>query len=403
MVPVSVPPSSSANAGAFRLSLLYAVIFVEIGIAMPFMPVWLNALGLDPGLIGLLLALPIATRIIATAPLLSLIDRGVGARTLLLIGSLALAATYAAMPASAAIGWPLLAGVIILNSVAGSPLVPSIDYLTLAAVRSDARLDYARIRMSGSVAFLAANLAGGALLGAMGEAVAVPLLLTGLALIASLVAHGSRGVATLPSERKPSGPIHIPRELWFAIGAAAAIQSSHAAIYAFGSIYWTMHGFSTGWIGILWAIGVGAEIGLFAMIGTLPPRWRTPYRLLSFGAVAALVRAIGMSLVGDQLGPVIALQALHGLTFGATQLGAMAAVSVFAPDGARGRAQGSLSAINALAAASATLISGAAYRAGGPLAFALMAPLALIGLCLVGAASRVAGTRAFAARSSETV
>src|SRR3954447_18810551 len=36
-------PAPTANSGALRLALLYAVIFVEIGIAMPFMPVWLNA------------------------------------------------------------------------------------------------------------------------------------------------------------------------------------------------------------------------------------------------------------------------------------------------------------------------------------------------------------------------
>ncbi|KAB1074926.1 MFS transporter [Methylobacterium planeticum] len=391
------------DSGAFRLSLLYAVIFVEIGIAMPFMPVWLNALGLDAGLIGFLLALPIATRIVAAAPLLSLIDRGVGARTLLLVGSLVLAATYAAMPAGAAIGWPLLAALIVVNAVAGAPLVPSIDYLTLAAVRRDARLDYARIRLSGSIAFLSANLVGGALLGALPDAIAVPLLLTGLALLASLVAYASRGVAAIPSTPRPAGPVRLPRMLWLSIAAAAVVQSSHAAIYAFGSIYWMTHGISAGWVGLLWAIGVGSEICLFATVGQLPARWRTPFRLLGLGAGAALVRAIGMSFVGDQIGPMIPLQLLHGLTFGATQLGAMAAVSAFAPEGARGRAQGSLSAVNALAAASATLMTGAAYRVEAPLAFALMTPLALIGLCLVGAAWRSAEAQAFAARASETV
>ena len=64
-----------------RLGLLYTVVFVEIGIAMPFMPVWLKALGLDARIIGALLALPIAMKIIATAPLVGLIDRGVAART----------------------------------------------------------------------------------------------------------------------------------------------------------------------------------------------------------------------------------------------------------------------------------------------------------------------------------
>ncbi|MGE5905342.1 MFS transporter, partial [Klebsiella pneumoniae] len=78
------------------------------------------------------------------------------------------------------------------------PLVPCIDYLTLAAVRRDSRLAYSRIRMAGSVAFLLANLVGGLLLTALGGRLAVPLLLTGLALLAAGVAWRSRSVAALP-------------------------------------------------------------------------------------------------------------------------------------------------------------------------------------------------------------
>ena len=90
------------------------------------------------------------------------------------------------------------------------------------------------------------------------------------------------------------------------------------------------------------------------------------------------------------------LQLLHGFTFGATQLGAMAAVSQFAPDGARGRAQGTFSAANALASATSTLTSGLAYAAGGGmLAFGLMAPLALGGLVLAVLAQRRAAHEAF--------
>ncbi len=380
-----------APSGALRLALLYAVVFVEIGIAMPFMPLWLGALGLDPAIIGLLLALPIATRIVATAPLMALIDLGVSARTLLTAGSLGVALTYGLMPAASAFGWPALAVLTVLNAVAAAPLVPSIDYLTLAAVRREPRLDYARIRLAGSLAFLAANILGGALLGALGEAVAVPLLLTGLALGASLVALASHSV-TPPAAARDATQARppLPACLWLAIAAAAAIQASHAAIYGFGSLHWTGHGIATAWVGSLWAIGVGAEILLFALIGFAPARWRSPFRLLALGGCAAFLRAIGMTVAGTELGPVIALQALHGLTFGATQLGAMAAVSAFAPEGARGRAQGTLSAVSALAAASATLMSGLAYRSGGPLAFALMAPLALAGLVLAAAAARAA-------------
>ncbi|QGY04866.1 MFS transporter [Methylobacterium mesophilicum SR1.6/6] len=378
--------------GPARLSLLYAVVFTEIGIAMPFMPLWLDTLGLDAGLIGVLLALPIATRIAATAPLMSLLDRGLGPRRLILLGSLAMSLTYALMPGAAGIGWPLLAGLIVLNAVAGAPLVPCIDYLTLAAVRRDSRLAYSRIRMAGSVAFLLANLAGGLLLTALGGRLAVPLLLTGLALLAAGVAWRSRSVAALPLVSSEAGRPRLPRRLWLCIGAAAAIQASLNAIYGFGSIYWTDHGIAAAWVGSLWAVGVLSEIALFAAVPALPAAWRSPVRLLGAGAGAAILRAVGMFLLGDHLAALVPLQGLHGLTFGATQLGAMAAVSAYAPDGARGRAQGTLSAVNASVAVVATLASGMAYRAGGPLAFLLMAPLAAAGLGLALASRRAGAT-----------
>ncbi len=386
-MPATSPPGEP---DPVRLGLLYTVVFVEIGIAMPFMPVWLGALGLDAGLIGLLLALPIATKVVATRPLTGLIDRNVRPRTLLVAGSLALAASYALMPAAAALAVPLLGLLIVANAVAQAPLVPSIDYLTLAAARRSKRIDYARIRLCGSVGFLAANLAGGALLGVLGDRVAVPLLLTGLALIATLVAMSGRDGAPSVEPRSPRVAAQpLPRVLRLSIGAAALIQASHAAIYAFGSLDWARHGVSPPWIGALWAVGVAAEITLFAVIGRWPARWRSPFRLLGLGAGAAVLRALGMGLADGDLVLLLPLQALHGLTFGATHLGVMAAVSGFAPEGARGRAQGTVGASTAGVSALATLACGAVYRSlGGTATFLMMAPLALAGLVLVVLARR---------------
>ncbi|MCC0805827.1 MFS transporter [Methylobacterium sp. W2] len=389
--------TSPTEPNATRLSLLYAVVFVEIGIAMPFMPVWLKALGLDARIIGALLALPIAMKIIATAPLVGLIDRGVAARRLLLVGSLVVAATYALMPAGAAIAWPILAVLVAVNAAAGAPLVPTIDYLTLAAVRHSKRLDYARIRMAGSIGFLIASLLGGAALGAMGERLAVPVLLTGLALVAAATIFASPVEAHAPQPRiAPGERPKLPRVLWLCIGAQATIQASHAATYAFGSIHWQASGISATWIGVLWATGVAAEIVFFATVGRWPAGWRTPFRLIGLGAVASLIRVVGLSQVGGDLIPALLLQTLHAFSFGATQLGAMTAISAFAPDGARGRAQGTSSAVNACASASATILCGVAYEAGGgSLAFALMAPLALSGLCLVSLSARAAAGAPF--------
>ncbi|PXW64031.1 MFS transporter [Methylobacterium sp. B4] len=388
-----------------RLGLLYTVVFVEIGIAMPFMPVWLGGLGLDAGLIGLLLALPIATKVLATRPLTGLIDRGVRPRTLLVAGSLVLALTYALMPLAAALAVTMLGLLIVLNAVAQAPLVPSIDYLTLAAARRSRRIDYARIRMCGSVGFLAANLAGGALLGLLGDRVAVPLLLTGLALVATLVAAAGRDPAPALAPRPASAAAPpLPAVLRLCIGAAALIQASHAAVYAFGSLDWARHGVSTPWIGTLWAVGVAAEIALFALVGRWPARWRSPFRLLALGGGAALVRAVGLYWAEGELALLLPLQLLHGLTFGATHLGAMAAVSGFSPEGARGRAQGTVGASTALVSALATLACGAVYRSlGGPATFLMMAPLALAGLGLVVLAKRDREARRFGAGSRDAV
>lgn len=381
------PPPLSLGDGP-RLALLYAAVFAGIGVAMPFMPLWLASLGLGPERIGALVALPILVRIAVTAPLVGLIDRGIPARRLMVAGSLGLAATYALMPAAAPLGWPVLAALIALNAVGAAPLVPSLDYQSLAAVRRDPRLDYARIRLGGSLGFLAASLLGGWLLGLVGTG-SIPSFLAGLELAAACgAALLLRGAEGGPPRARSSGRGRLPAALWLAVAAGAAIQASHAAVYAFGSIHWVSLGLAPATTGLAWGLGVVAEIAFFALVGRVPGLRDAPFRLLGLGAVAALLRWAGLLAASGLPALVLPLQALHGLTFGATQLGVMAALSRLAPEGARGAAQGTSAACAALASASATLASGVAYRAGGgSLAFGLMLPVAGLGLALTLAAS----------------
>ncbi|MCP6151535.1 MFS transporter, partial [Klebsiella pneumoniae] len=67
---------------------------------------------------------------------------------------------------------------------------------------------------------------------------------------------------------------------------AALIQSSHATLYAFASVHWAEAGLSLTAIGLLWAIGVIAEILLFRS-GTRIVRRFGPLALLACGGVAA--------------------------------------------------------------------------------------------------------------------
>ncbi|HEX8164325.1 MAG TPA: MFS transporter [Beijerinckiaceae bacterium] len=362
-----------------RLAALQAASFAGLGIWMPFFPVWLGERGVGADAIGVILALPIVVRIVAVAPLMSLVDRGVGPRRLIACACLGSALVYLAL--LRAEGVVALGALVALAALAQAPVIPASDLVTLQEVRRDARLDYGRIRLWGSISFLAVSVSGGILLGRL-PADATVWLLVGLAVAAlatALAVVPEHGSAHPGSDRAGAadGRARLPPSLWLVIAAGACTQASHAALYAFGSLHWRGLGFSSATVGWLWAVGVVTEILVFGVLGRDVGRGAA-FWLILVGASASVFRFT--ALASDPgLIPTFALQVLHGLTFAATHLGTMAAFALLAPEGARGRAQGFMSAAMALAMAAGTVASGPVFRAAGPLVFLAMVPLAAAG------------------------
>jgi PPP family 3-phenylpropionic acid transporter len=374
---------------SLRLSALYGACFAGIGIYMPFFPVWLETRGLDPSAIGAILSLPILTRVVVTAPLMSLVDRGVGPRRLLITSGICLVLAYVGLSFAGSV--QAIAALVIVMAVAQAPLTPLCDLVATEAVRTDPRLDYGRIRLWGSITFLIANVAGGYILAATTPDAVIGLL-AGFALatlgIVPLAVSGSPRIKPREAMALPAATAtRLPSTLWLLIGAAGCVQASHAGVYAFGSLHWREQGFSDPAIGYLWAIGVLAEIVLFAAGGRLVGRQSPGVGLLILGAAAAVLR-FSLMAFAPGLTATFALQVLHGLSFGATHLSAMAAVSHLAPAGMRGRAQGLLSTAVSLGIAAGTVLSGIVFRAAGAWVFAAMAPIAVVGLVLALLAAR---------------
>jgi PPP family 3-phenylpropionic acid transporter len=353
-------------------------------------------------MIGFILALPIMVRILVTAPLLSLQDRGIGARRLLIVGH---AGQIAGFPLLLVADHPaIIAALVGAMAVFQAAIIPGNDLVTTNAVRRFKGLNYGRLRSFGSIAFLGASIAAGYLLDAFGAQV-VPwaLALTpALAVLATVLAvppHDSPR-AEAQSPERPEAPARLPAALWLVMIAGALIQGSHGAIYAFGSIHWRSLGISDALIGYFWAIGVVAEIVVFYLLGRGVGRGSAGFGLLLVGSSAAVIR---LGLMSQDPGPLanFLLQSLHGLSFGASHLGAIAALTALAPDAARGRAQGLLASFTALGTASTTLVSGEIYRALGPGVFAVMAPLGAVAFVLTLVAMRLArGQPGEAARKS---
>jgi PPP family 3-phenylpropionic acid transporter len=160
--------------------------------------------------------------------------------------------------------------------------------------------------------------------------------------------------------------------------AASLIQGSHALYYSFSTIDWQAAGFGGGAIGMLWALGVLAEIVLFALSARLPASF-SPSVLILIGGAGALVRWVAMALNPPAvLLPL--LQCLHGLSFGATHLGTLAFIGRAAPAGLAATAQGYLAVSGGVAIAAATGLSGLLYARFGAAAYGAMALIAGAGL-----------------------
>jgi MFS transporter, PPP family, 3-phenylpropionic acid transporter len=177
------PAAMSAGAlsrPAVRLSAFYAAIFLVAGIQLPFWPVWLATRGLTPQEIGIVLAAAIWAKFLATPVMGSISDRS-GSRRVVM-GALAGAALVSYAALFSATGFWVLVSLNLVALTAQSALMPLGDTATLAVARSNG-LDYGRIRVWGSVAFILASLASGAVLASSSGEEVLPLVTGASALL----------------------------------------------------------------------------------------------------------------------------------------------------------------------------------------------------------------------------
>ena len=363
---------------AARLAVFYAALFLAAGVQLPFFPLWLAARGLDAPLIGLVLAMPMLVRVAAVPLATAVADRRDALRGALIAAAVATAGAYALVGAMASVAAIVVACA--LAAAASAPVNPLTDAYALRGLAVSGRA-YGPVRLWGSAAFVAGLFAAGA----AAELMPARHLIWLIAGFSALAAVAALALVPLPEHSHaaadPAAPAarHLLRRpaVLAALIAAALTQASHAVYYGFSALAWTAHGLGGFTVALLWALGVVAEIVLFAAQARLPA-WLTPARLLVAGAAGAVLRwgAMALDPPAALLPP---LQVLHALTFGATHLGAIAYLARAAPARQAARAQGYLAIALGLAYAGAMLLSGLLYDAGGGAAYAAMALMAAVG------------------------
>lgn len=375
-----VPTKLSTSGFAARLSAFYAAYFVLIGIQLPFFPLWLEAKGLDAAQIGIVLAAPALVRVVAVPLLTRIADRHGGLRETLVGAAIAAAAGYIAVGFTEGALAILVA--VSLASIAHTPIVALSDALALKGLKIHGG-SYGGIRLWGSVAFIAANLGAGLLL----DLIQPVHLIWAIAASAVLAALVSLRLVPLPAAppaiEAPSAPLWRDPAFLAVIAAAGLIQASHALYYGFSTIDWKAAGFDGVTIGVLWALGVIAEIVLFALSGRLPP-WLATQTLLLIGAAGGLVRWTAMAF--DPPGWTLPLlQGLHAATFGATHLGLIGYIAHRAPERFAATAQGYFSILSGVLLGVSMGLAGFLYERFGSAGYAGMALIATLGGVIVAA------------------
>lgn len=363
----------TAASAAFRLAAYYTALFATVGIHLPFWPLWLKDRGLSPSDMGLILAATYMVKIVINPLVGHMVDRrGERRRTMTV---LALGAAVAWTGFALADGfWSILA-VTVLALGLWSGVMPVGESLAMMTTHRH-RLDYGRVRLWGSAAFVASAILIGNLLVDHSSAMLVWMIAGGLALTALTC-------ATLPDTAVPVAadgagpplrPLLTSAGFMLFLIAVSLNQAAHTVYYAFSSIHWKAAGIADDTIGLLWSEGVIAEIVLFSASGWVV-RHLGPAGLLLVAALGGIARWLMLGLT-TEVPLLVTAQILHAATFGCAHLGAMHFIQRAVPAGLSARAQGLYSAV-ALGVAPGLMspFTGRLYESLGGHAFLIMAAL----------------------------
>ncbi len=373
-----------ARSFALRLAILYGAIFLIVGTYTPYFPVWLHWRGFGADEIALVLAAPQIIRLAITPAISFVTDRFANHRQMLILLAWGTAACMVALHWATSFAMVFL--VASLMAVFWTTVMPLTETVAMTGVRR-AGLDYGRMRLWGSLTFIVASFGGGFIIEAYGSGAALWLLIA-----AAVALIGAAHVLPRPAHRKQPvahsiPPIRFkhalalattPAFLLFLI-AASSIQAGHAVYYIFGTLHWQSLGISTGAIGFLWAIGVLAEVALFAVSGAAVMRFG-PVGLILMGAAAAILRWT-VTAIDPSFALLVAMQLLHGATFGATHLGAIHFIAKAVPEALAGTAQGLYATVSGgVAMGLAMVAAGPLYATLAGKAYLAMSALGLVGL-----------------------
>lgn len=319
----SLRPRMSLPVPAAALASFYFSYFAFIGVFATYFSLYLQHLGRTPAEIGILMSMLNAVRIVTPTAWAWLSDHS-GQRMTLIRQTFAAAIAVFCLLFFIDSFWALFAVVVIMCTF-WSATMPIFEATVMSHLAGDTGR-YGRIRLWGSVGFIIAVTGAGMWLDRVSITQLIPLVLVLMVI--------TLACAWRVPEKRGVGHNHPPLPVWQVVRdpdvilffvACCLMLASQGASYVFYSLFMVEQGFSKTTVGLLWSVGVVAEILVFLFLPRIFSRVSL-YQLwmLSFGLT--VIRYLIVAWLPHLLAAQVLAQALHMFTFGTFHATAMAVV-----------------------------------------------------------------------------
>ncbi len=330
--------SLSMPSAHVRLAVVYLLMFMSVGISLPFFPQYYRSLGFTGPQVGALLAVgplfamvmppfwgQLADRIGRPGRVLGLLTTGAS------LGFLALWSTTAF--------WPVLFS-LCLHAAFGTSMTTMIDTLALRHVEKHGGA-YASLRLWGSLGFVLASMGYGFSVDVIDHrAITAAVLCMSAACVWTWTTLASAAAVHGEGPRPTFAEAHslLRRKDVAVFLTASALHWVACAPYN-GTL--SMHVTALGLPP--WVVSASASVGVAAEVAVMFtwPRWGhrvAPRTLLIAAFLASAARWAGMAIATSP-SALLALSAIHGLTFGAFYLASVAYMAQAAPGSLRATGQ----------------------------------------------------------------
>ena len=327
----------------WRLSGFYFFYFASLGALLPYWGLYLKSLGYDITVIGNVMAIIMATKIISPNIWGWIADHTGRRMAIVRIGSLCAALAFAGVFFQDGFVW--LAIVMMLFSFFWNAALPQFEATTFNYLGDNAHR-YSSIRLWGSIGFIVTVWGLGSVMQGQGIQL-LPWILFGLfaAIWINSLLVPEEAAGHLPLDHTPLRKILSQPHVLGLLLVCFLLQAGHGPYYTFYSIYMKSHGYSLSQIGGLWALGVIAEVIVFLWMHRLVPKFGLRNLLLA-SLLLAGVRWLLIGLFPEHLSVMLLAQCLHAATFGIFHAAAIQLIHTYFKGKHQGKGQALYSSLS---------------------------------------------------------